>query len=192
MTQIMLTNGKEYAVLTKNKKISKTNIKKQATIFLTRKEAEEVLYTATKKLRGFYILSTQTDTSPNPQIKLKADDTSSKCERIDIQVAAKDDSKRRTFSQAERNDVYANDEGRCAICGKFVRFDEFTVDHIIPLAKGGTNEMSNLQCSCVTCNRIKQDILPQDLMEKLTDIMVYQLKKKENKRFKKIIRKIAS
>ena len=48
---------------------------------------------------------------------------------------------------------------------------------IISLAKGGTNEMSNLQCACKVCNTIKQDILPQDLMDKLTEIVLYQTRK---------------
>ena len=63
------------------------------------------------------------------------------------------------------------------------------MDHIIPLAKGGNNDLSNLQCACSVCNRIKQDILPEDLMKKLTRIMVYQVGQKENKKYKKILRK---
>lgn len=70
-----------------------------------------------------------------------------------------------------------------------VPYTDFTVDHIIPLAKGGNNDLSNLQCACSVCNRIKQDILPEDLMKKLTRIMIYQVGQKENKKYKKILRK---
>lgn len=45
------------------------------------------------------------------------------------------------------------------------------------------------QCACSVCNRIKQDILPEDLMKKLTRIMVYQVGQKGNKKYKKILRK---
>ena len=49
--------------------------------------------------------------------------------------------------------------------------------------------MSNLQCACKTCNRIKQDILPEELMDKLTEIMLYQVTMKKNKKYKKTLRK---
>ena len=104
-------------------------------------------------------------------------------------AAVKMTSQRRCFSQNERTAVYNKSEGRCAICGKFVPFESFTVDHIIPLAKGGSNDMSNLQCACKTCNRIKQDILPEELMDKLTEIMLYQVTMKKNKKYKKTLRK---
>lgn len=83
--------------------------------------------------------------------------------------------------------VYNKNKGRCAICGKFVSYDRFTIDHIIPLAKGGTNAMDNLQVACSVCNHIKQDILPEDLMEKLTEIVFYQMKKSyDDKLWRKI------
>ena len=40
-----------------------------------------------------------------------------------------------------------------------------TVDHKIPLAKGGTNDLSNLQLAHLTCNRAKQDIMLEELIE---------------------------
>ena len=42
--------------------------------------------------------------------------------------------------------------GKCAHCGatKFL-----TVDHIVPLARGGEHVRHNFQCLCWTCNRKK-------------------------------------
>lgn len=88
--------------------------------------------------------------------------------------------KRKQFSATERVKIYNKCKGRCDICGKFVPYDSFTVDHIIPLAKGGTNAMDNLQAACGVCNLIKQDILPEDLMTKLTEIILYQMRNSYN------------
>ena len=76
----------------------------------------------------------------------------------------------------ERSQVYSKTNGHCGICGEFVPFDSFTIDHIIPISKGGSSTIDNLQCSCLVCNRIKQDILPEDLFDKISAIISYQLK----------------
>lgn len=58
-------------------------------------------------------------------------------------------------SQAKRKRVYERDKGICAYCGTHVDYDDFDIDHITPLAKGGNNEDSNLTVSCHQCNRKK-------------------------------------
>lgn len=157
----------------------------QATKFSTQEEAQKLRKYASKKLKNFKIHSIEKAADPAPE-EAKEDVAKKVPEK---KAAVKMTSQRRCFSQNERTAVYNKSEGRCAICGKFVPFESFTVDHIIPLAKGGSNDMSNLQCACKTCNRIKQDILPQDLMEKLTQIMLYQVGQKENKKYRKQLRK---
>lgn len=52
---------------------------------------------------------------------------------------------------------------RCAICGKKIcSLDDLTVDHIVPLAKGGKNEIRNCQLAHKSCNAAKSDILPEE------------------------------
>ncbi len=59
--------------------------------------------------------------------------------------------------QAVREYVFERNNYKCRSCGKTNRQTTLTVDHIIPLAKGGSNDMSNLQTLCENCNRRKKD-----------------------------------
>lgn len=47
---------------------------------------------------------------------------------------------RRKFTDYERKNIYARGNGRCAICGRPIDFNSMTVDHKIPLSKGGTSQ----------------------------------------------------
>lgn len=44
-------------------------------------------------------------------------------------------------------------EGRCALCGNKLRADDVQVDHIIPVAAGGTTTRENLRAVCSVCNK---------------------------------------
>lgn len=45
-------------------------------------------------------------------------------------------------------------KGRCAMCADDIK-KTFQVDHIVPLAMGGTNDRLNLQLLCGSCNASK-------------------------------------
>ena len=90
--------------------------------------------------------------------------------------------KRKVFTQEERADIYRKTKGYCYLCGDFVDYNNFEVEHKIPLSKGGTNEIDNLFCSCHVCNSIKQDIYPEDFMERITKIFLYQMNQKHGKK----------
>ena len=53
--------------------------------------------------------------------------------------------------------VFDRDFYKCQSCQKTGREIELTIDHIIPLAKGGTNDISNLHTLCRQCNQKKSD-----------------------------------
>lgn len=48
----------------------------------------------------------------------------------------------------------------CAKCGKLVGFENLTMDHIMPVSRGGKTELENLQPLCRRCNSSKGDCLP--------------------------------
>lgn len=59
--------------------------------------------------------------------------------------------------------VFERDGFRCQICGRKTRgvvpqLRAPTVDHIVPLSKGGSHTYDNLQCACYRCNcMVKRD-----------------------------------
>lgn len=99
--------------------------------------------------------------------------------------------KRKSFTKEERIKIYRKTKGHCYLCGDFVDFDSYEIEHKVPLSKGGTNDLSNLFCSCHTCNLIKHDIYPQDFMEKISKIFMFQMRIKNKKCLKwKMIHKV--
>lgn len=41
---------------------------------------------------------------------------------------------------------------RCWWCGKKIKGNDYHVDHVIPIARGGTNDIGNLRIACPSCN----------------------------------------
>jgi 5-methylcytosine-specific restriction endonuclease McrA len=54
-----------------------------------------------------------------------------------------------------RQYVYQRDKYQCQSCGKTSLETNLSIDHIIPLSRGGKNDISNLQTLCLTCNQSK-------------------------------------
>lgn len=51
----------------------------------------------------------------------------------------------------------------CSICGKS---GKMVIDHIVPLSRGGTNDIENLQPLCHSCNVKKRNYTMEEFMEK--------------------------
>lgn len=59
-----------------------------------------------------------------------------------------------------RKNILRRDNHRCQYCG---RADiPLTVDHILPISRGGEDTWENLACACVRCNNKKGNRLPED------------------------------
>ena len=80
-------------------------------------------------------------------------------------------SERRKFTDYEKKTIYANGNGRCGICGKPINYSAKTVDHKIPLSKGGTNGFDNLQPACLTCNLLKGSLTMPELINQVNGIL---------------------
>lgn len=150
----ILQKGNEYCCLDSRNKIHRTQDIGFATRFTDINRACGLLCLARKKLKGFRVIDLDSG----------------------IAAAGIHAAKRKKFSEPERVAIYNRCKGRCGICGKFVPFDVFTVDHIIPLEKGGTNAMENLQCAHSWCNLIKHNASMEELMVKLVEIVLYQVR----------------
>ena len=98
---------------------------------------------------------------------------------------------KKSYSDEERKIIYNKSGGRCELCGQRLLFEEMTLDHIVPLSMGGEDSMENLQTACYACNQFKSNILPDDFMDRIIKIFLYQTENKCSKDMKlKIIHKL--
>ena len=66
--------------------------------------------------------------------------------------------KRRQFTRGERAEFFAKADGHCQKCTrKIPHSDDWDLDHIIALSRGGTNDDSNMQVLCSWCHDGKTD-----------------------------------
>ena len=64
---------------------------------------------------------------------------------------------RRRMSPEDRRELWEIQNRRCGYCGTQIGIREVTVDHIIPLSRGGPDCADNVICSCKPCNELKRD-----------------------------------
>ncbi len=64
---------------------------------------------------------------------------------------------RAALSLTLRWDVLKHDDYRCVKCGAHPPDVQLEVDHILPVSRGGTNDLTNLRTLCRPCNQGKKD-----------------------------------
>ena len=57
--------------------------------------------------------------------------------------------------RTHKHTLFGRQEGNCAGCHQAFPFRNFTIDHIVPRSKGGTDHIDNLQLLCNACNSLK-------------------------------------
>lgn len=146
---IVLTNGKCFISHNETGAVIKVSDISQAQDFHSIERAIAQKNKAPGKCAGYYFIDTDIDAA--------AKDTKEKIATNKTDTV-KRNNKRKIFSTRERLKIYRKTKGHCYFCGEFVDFDSFEIEHRIPISKGGTNDLSNLFCSCHCCNSIKHDI----------------------------------
>lgn len=73
--------------------------------------------------------------------------------------------KGKRFNGNDILEIYEIQDGRCCYCG--MPFDDdYQIDHVMPLSRGGTNNPDNIALSCSTCNFAKHNHLMDEWMTK--------------------------
>lgn len=151
----IITNGNTYIIKAKHGKVGKTNNILEAEWFDSIDIANLVFKHAPAKTKGYYIKD---------------------LESCYIYRHYKDGKIK--FPKEVRELIYNNAEGKCVLCGRKITYNDMTLDHIKPLANGGRNTVTNLQCTCEACNKFKGSVLPSDFFDRITEIFTYQTETK--------------
>lgn len=59
----------------------------------------------------------------------------------------------------QRRTLVSRDGTLCALCGEQMPSNDMTVDHIVPLSKGGADTITNMQLAHSRCNMAKGSTL---------------------------------
>lgn len=165
----VITNGKYYVTVSQTGKVLKTESIDDATIYDNTQEAKETMKRAEAKTKKYVILDLET--------KQK--------------YFYKQSRKRLLYPHEVRELIYKNADGKCQLCGRKICYNTMTLDHIKPLSMGGSDSVDNLQCTCKTCNNFKGNILPENFMEGIVRIFMYQMEKKSGNSFRwKIVHRL--
>jgi 5-methylcytosine-specific restriction endonuclease McrA len=62
------------------------------------------------------------------------------------------------------------DRGLCHYCGRSIPPKELTMDHVVPLVRGGRSTKGNVVPCCKECNSRKKSLLPMEWEEYLKNI----------------------
>ena len=94
-----------------------------------------------------------------PECECPCDDCA-ECEDCDdLGVRQSRSARRRSFTKAEKEAMFAKQKGQCMYCGKREReYTYFDADHKTPFSLGGPTSLSNGQMLCRPCNTRKGDL----------------------------------
>lgn len=68
-----------------------------------------------------------------------------------------------SFTTEQIEELHKKQRGKCAVCREALK--KYQIDHVFPVAKGGSSDILNLQLLCQPCNRSKSAKHPIDFMQ---------------------------
>jgi 5-methylcytosine-specific restriction endonuclease McrA len=87
-------------------------------------------------------------------------------QNIDKQSIAREKSKARELRKTQwwQNEIA---KGVCHYCGKSFKPKDLTMDHVVPLSRGGKSTKGNIVPCCKECNNKKKYMTPVDIIIKI-------------------------
>ena len=96
----------------------------------------------------------------------------------------------RSISLKKRFEVFKRDNFTCQYCSSKPPLIPLEVDHILPICKGGKNDIDNLITACFDCNRgkggIELESVPDTLVIKMERMLIA---KKQYKQYQNLVKK---
>ena len=72
--------------------------------------------------------------------------------------------------RTQKHTLFGRQEGVCNGCRTAFLFRNFTIDHVVPQSKGGSDHIDNQQLLCGACNSTKGAGSQEDLIVKLQEL----------------------
>lgn len=84
----------------------------------------------------------------------------------DKQYIAREKAKARELRQSQwwKNEIA---RGICHYCGEKFKSSELTMDHVVPISRGGKSTKGNIVSCCKECNNKKKYMTPVDMVIKI-------------------------
>lgn len=177
---IVITNGTTYIKYSETGKTKKTTNINSAYKFLSVAEAIKGMKKAEGKTKNYYVFDTLNQCILWKHMTPEEIEEARKQKQSLSMIRRDKNGKivRKYYSEDTRKLIYLNADGRCELCGRKILLDDMTIDHIKPLSMGGEDDVENLASTCFPCNFFKGNILPEDFLERISLIYLYQMEKR--------------
>ena len=71
----------------------------------------------------------------------------------------------------DKRQLFHDQQRKCIYCGDEYRYDELEIEHIIPKALGGPDNIRNCQLACKTCNQAKGTMTDIEFRKKHANLL---------------------